>query len=150
MAEDVEDEPEIEEEAVMENLRTTRKKKRGGRKLSVEQIRKALADRNKKPKGKSFGRALFDAGKDYVTAVEEEGLSMSDFFTPEGAMKVLAKKDAIEKRLQKKMKGGAKRRPAGTNDKRRRRGAMISKLMKENPGMTLPEASRYIKDHGLM
>ena len=40
------------------------------------------------------------------------------------------------------------RKPAGPSDKRRARGAMVSKLMKEK-GMTLAEASRHIKQHGL-
>jgi hypothetical protein len=31
--------------------------------------------------------------------------------------------------------------------KRAQRGAMISKLMKEK-GMTLPQASKYLKEHG--
>jgi len=43
--------------------------------------------------------------------------------------------------------GRKKRKSAGPNDARRRRGAMVSKLMKEK-GMTLGEASRYIKEHG--
>lgn len=41
-----------------------------------------------------------------------------------------------------------KRKPAAANDKRRRRGALISQLMKES-GMTLAEASRYIKDNNI-
>jgi len=44
--------------------------------------------------------------------------------------------------------GKKKRRPAGPNDARRRRGAMVSKLMKEQ-GMSLAEASRHIKEHGM-
>lgn len=48
------------------------------------------------------------------------------------------------------LKGGSKkrkRRKAGASDKRRSRGQMISKLMKEK-GMSLGEASKYIKEHG--
>ena len=41
------------------------------------------------------------------------------------------------------------RKPAGPSDARRKRGAMVSKLMKEK-GMSLAEASRHIKQHGLM
>ena len=41
----------------------------------------------------------------------------------------------------------AKRAPASASDARRRRGAAVSKLMKEK-GMTLGEASKYIKQHG--
>jgi hypothetical protein len=44
--------------------------------------------------------------------------------------------------------GKKKRRPAGPDDARRKRGAMVSKLMKEQ-GMTLAEASRHIKQHGM-
>ena len=40
------------------------------------------------------------------------------------------------------------RKPAAPNDKRRRRGALISQLMKEG-GMTLAEASRYIKENNI-
>lgn len=46
-------------------------------------------------------------------------------------------------------KGKKTRRPAGPDDARRKRGQMVSKLMKEQ-GMTLAEASRHIKQHGLM
>lgn len=42
--------------------------------------------------------------------------------------------------------GRRKRAPAGPSDARRQRGAMISKLMKEH-GMTLGEASKYLKEH---
>jgi len=52
-----------------------------------------------------------------------------------------------EEEEKPKRKGKAKAAaPAG--DKRKSRGAMISKLMREN-GMTLPQASRYIKEHGM-
>jgi len=44
--------------------------------------------------------------------------------------------------------GKKKRRPAGPDDARRKRGQMVSKLMKEK-GMTLAEASRHIKEHGM-
>lgn len=46
--------------------------------------------------------------------------------------------------------GGArkKRAPAAASDARRKRGAMVSKLMKEK-GMTLGEASKWIKEHGM-
>jgi len=45
--------------------------------------------------------------------------------------------------------GGRKTRAkAGPSDARRRRGAMVSKLMKEK-GMSLGEASKYIKEHGM-
>jgi hypothetical protein len=43
--------------------------------------------------------------------------------------------------------GRRKRAKAGPSDARRRRGAMVSKLMKER-GMSLGEASRHIKQHG--
>lgn len=46
-------------------------------------------------------------------------------------------------------KGKKTRRPAGPDDARRKRGQMVSRLMKEK-GMTLAEASRHIKAHGLM
>lgn len=46
-------------------------------------------------------------------------------------------------------KGKKTRRPAGASDKRRVRGQMVSKLMREE-GMTLAEASRHIKEHGLV
>lgn len=46
-------------------------------------------------------------------------------------------------------KGKKTRRPAGPDDARRKRGQMVSKLMKEK-GMTLAEASRHIKEHGMM
>jgi len=42
----------------------------------------------------------------------------------------------------------AKRAPAAVSDARKKRGAMVSKLMKEY-GMSLGEASAYIKEHGL-
>ena len=45
-----------------------------------------------------------------------------------------------------KGKGKQKRAPASASDARRARGAMVSKLMKEQ-GMTLGEASKYIKEH---
>jgi hypothetical protein len=41
-----------------------------------------------------------------------------------------------------------KRASAGPNDARRKRGAMVSKLMREQ-GMTLGEASKHIKQHGM-
>lgn len=46
-------------------------------------------------------------------------------------------------------KEGAKktRAKAGPNDARKRRGAAVSRLMKEK-GMTLGEASKYVKEHG--
>lgn len=48
------------------------------------------------------------------------------------------------------MTGGKKRRrKAGANDKRKKRGAMISRLMKQE-GMSLGQASKYIKENGLM
>lgn len=48
------------------------------------------------------------------------------------------------------MSGGKKRRArASTGDKRKQRGAMISKLMKEK-GMSLGEASKYIKANNLI
>ena len=40
------------------------------------------------------------------------------------------------------------KRTVGAGDKRRTRGAMISKLMKEH-GMTLGEASKHIKENGM-
>ena len=40
-----------------------------------------------------------------------------------------------------------KRAPASASDARRARGAMVSKLMREK-GMTLGEASKFIKEHG--
>lgn len=43
--------------------------------------------------------------------------------------------------------GRKKRKSAGPNDARRKRGQMVSKLMREK-GMSLGEASRYIKEHG--
>jgi hypothetical protein len=47
-----------------------------------------------------------------------------------------------------KLKKGGKRAPAGPSDARRKRGAMVSRLMKEK-GMTLGEASKHIKEHGM-
>jgi hypothetical protein len=44
--------------------------------------------------------------------------------------------------------GRRKRASAGPNDARRKRGAMVSKLMREQ-GMTLGEASKHIKQHGM-
>lgn len=44
--------------------------------------------------------------------------------------------------------GKKTRKPAGPDDARRKRGAMVSKLMREK-GMSLAEASRHIKQHGL-
>jgi hypothetical protein len=43
--------------------------------------------------------------------------------------------------------GRKKRAKAGPSDARKKRGAMVSKLMKEK-GMTLGEASKFIKEHG--
>lgn len=43
--------------------------------------------------------------------------------------------------------GRKKRAPAGPSDARRRRGQAVSKLMKEK-GMSLGEASAYVKQHG--
>lgn len=46
-------------------------------------------------------------------------------------------------------KGGKRtRKKAGPNDKRSRRGALVSQLMREN-GMTLAQASRYIRDNNI-
>lgn len=45
--------------------------------------------------------------------------------------------------------GKKKRKPAGPSDARRKRGALVSKLMKTK-GMSLAEASRHIKEMGLM
>jgi hypothetical protein len=44
--------------------------------------------------------------------------------------------------------GKKKRAPAAPSDARRKRGAMVSKLMREE-GMTLGEASKHIKMHGM-
>lgn len=44
--------------------------------------------------------------------------------------------------------GKKKRKSAGPDDARRKRGAMVSKLMREK-GMTLGEASKHIKTHGM-
>ena len=59
-------------------------------------------------------------------------------------------KAAAAARLKEPMNGGAML-PVGSGspaaDKRRARGAMVSKLMKQH-GMTLGEASRHIKEHG--
>jgi hypothetical protein len=44
--------------------------------------------------------------------------------------------------------GKKKRAKAGASDKRKARGAMVSKLMREK-GMSLAEASRHIKAHGM-
>jgi hypothetical protein len=41
-----------------------------------------------------------------------------------------------------------KRAPAAPSDARKKRGAIVSKLMKEH-GMTLGEASKYVKEHGV-
>jgi hypothetical protein len=42
---------------------------------------------------------------------------------------------------KKKKKGGAKKAPSG-------RHAIVSKVMREH-GMSLPAASKYVKEHGL-
>jgi hypothetical protein len=59
-------------------------------------------------------------------------------------------KKAAKSRVMEPMNGGAMM-PVGSGasatDKRRARGAMISKLMKEH-GMSLGEASRHLKEHG--
>ena len=44
--------------------------------------------------------------------------------------------------------GKKKRAPAAPSDARKKRGAMVSKLMREH-GMTLGEASKHIKEHGM-
>ena len=44
--------------------------------------------------------------------------------------------------------GKKKRAPAAASDARRKRGAMVSKLMREK-GMSLGEASKHIKEHGM-
>jgi len=63
-----------------------------------------------------------------------------------------AVKGALHKAVKNAFVGEGKRirkKKAGTNDKRRKRGAIISRLMKTE-GMTLGQASRYIKENGLM
>jgi hypothetical protein len=49
---------------------------------------------------------------------------------------------------EEEVKGG-RRAPASAGDKRKKRGALISKLMRQN-NMTLGEASKHIKEHNLM
>lgn len=66
----------------------------------------------------------------------------------EGEMFVGSGDDRVREEEQKGC-GKKTRKPAGPSDKRRARGAMVSKLMKEK-GMSLAEASRHIKQHGLV
>ena len=67
-----------------------------------------------------------------IMALLEEGLPSS---------KITAAK------LKKLLSSAAK--PVKSTDKRKTRGILIKKLMKENKGMTLPEASAFIKDNNL-
>lgn len=66
----------------------------------------------------------------------------------EGEEIVMGKGESRVRDEETKGCGKKTRKPAGPSDKRRARGAMVSKLMKEQ-GMTLAEASRHIKQHGL-
>lgn len=67
----------------------------------------------------------------------------------------LGRSEDMDEESESEMEGGRpqlaggrrKRASAGPNDARRKRGAMVSKLMREK-GMSLGEASRYIKEHG--
>ena len=79
-----------------------------------------------------------------------------------GMSMIEASKYVKQKGLYKPISGGARtrsgvqyeepapvRRPRPACDAMARRGRLVSKLMRENPGMNLGQASRYIKEHNL-
>ena len=73
-------------------------------------------------------------------------LGPQDMSAVHGLMGMREQSKAADTLSKMKGKGKQKRAPASASDARRARGAMVSKLMKEQ-GMTLGEASKYIKEH---
>lgn len=132
---------------------------------SVMGMGRALAEHLQKLHGrgfydefrKGFEGVIHPIGGAETGAYKGEG-------TKKGQMRKTARKayeevgkDALEQHKEQheamsEIEGGgrkkkAKRAPASASDARRARGAMVSKLMKEE-GMTLGQASKYIKEHG--
>lgn len=85
------------------------------------------------------------------------GLSLAGFGKAKDGMTAKERKamEKLHKAMAESKKGGAltggkkKRAKATGGDKRKQRGAMISKLMKSK-GMTLGQASKYIKENDLI
>jgi hypothetical protein len=106
---------------------------------------------------KDFGKGFVD-GLKMVAKVAKPVLSLVPHPAAQAASKALGavglgKGKKLLGRTQMKeedLEGGRKHRAkAGAGDKRKRRGQLISKLMKEK-GMSLGEASKHIKQHNLI
>lgn len=96
-----------------------------------------------KPK-KGSGKLKITHGDDEDESESDEemegcGGGLADPSTYKGSGRGRPRKNPDKKR----------RRPASGSDKRRQRGALVSKLMKEE-GMSLAEASKYIKENRLI
>jgi hypothetical protein len=109
--------------------------------------------------GKMYGKEIQDADPEVKDLVG--GNFFSDF--ADGFMSVIKPAANIAKGILGSMPdpraqaaaagihmlGGRKHKVVSAQDKRKKRGALISRLMKQN-GMTLGQASRHIKEKGLM
>lgn len=92
-----------------------------------------------------------------VAQTASAGLSLAGFGKAKDGMTVKERKamEKLHKAMSEDKKGGAltggkkKRAKATGGDKRKQRGAMISKLMKSK-GMTLGQASKFIKENDLI
>jgi hypothetical protein len=98
---------------------------------------KPMIDYDKPKTKKGSGKLKITHGDDSEEKMEGCGGGLADPSTYRG-------RGRPRKNPEKKQ-----RRPASGNDKRRQRGALVSKLMREK-GMTLAEASKYIKSNGLI
>jgi len=109
--------------------------------------------------GKMYGKEIQDADPEVKDLVG--GNFFSDF--ADGFMSVIKPAANIAKGILGSMPdpraqaaaagihmlGGRKHKVVSAQDKRKKRGALISKLMKQH-GMTLGQASKHIKEKGLM
>ena len=78
-----------------------------------------------------------------VMDLKKEGITKTSKITAAKLKKMLEiLKDVVEEPVKCK-------KAVKSTDKRKTRGLLIKKLMKENPEMTLPEASAFIKDNDL-
>ena len=111
-----------------EERKTARKAYEGGAKMSVEEALRLLGAMD---------------GKKAVGGRKKKALpAVAPMAAGAGSGETESEEEMVEA-----VGGRKKRAKAGPSDARRKRGAMVSKLMKEK-GMTLGEASKYIKEHG--
>lgn len=126
---------------------------RGFKKLGKDlaPVGKALA-----PVGKFIGKEVVaPVVKDFATkegrkflAKQLEKFAVQDVLpmAEEAAPLMLAA--GIRRKSGGRMIGGAKKKPSLGSDKRSARAALVRQIMKEH-GMSLPEASRYIKENAI-